>query len=177
MTENFHRKLIIEISLIAGGFLAFGIIAYFVSGMVAAEAQNISLDRNMIRNHSDLIEGLAKQKASSPEVEKFAQAIDLILPPKDQLVNFSSWLDSLSRAHNVSVNFNFSGETVQANGADAGYIRFTLNISGDYAGVTDFLRDVELKSPKYTISFDDFDLKRNGIADYRVITNGRVFFR
>ncbi|MDO8664848.1 MAG: hypothetical protein Q7K44_04905 [Candidatus Liptonbacteria bacterium] len=177
MTENFHKKLIIGISLIAGGFLAFGIIAYFVSGMVAAEAQNISLDRNMIRNHSDLIEGLAKQKSISPEVEKFAQAIDLILPPKDQLVNFSSWLDSLSRARNVSVNFNFGGETVPANGTDAGYIRFTLNISGDYAGVTDFLRDIELKSPKYTISFDDFDLKRNGVTDYRIITNGRVFFR
>ena len=165
------------ISLIGGGFLAFGIIAYFFSGAIAAEAEKISLDRNLIRNHSDLIEGLAKQKVSSPEVDKFTQAIDLILPSKDQLVNFSSWLESLSRAHNVSVNFNFSGETVPANNMDAGYIRFSLNVSGDYIGVNDFLRDIELKSPKYTVSFDDLDLKRNSATNYIVITNGRVFFK
>lgn len=177
MAENFRRKLIIGISLIAGGFLAFGVIAYFVSTMITAKTQKVSLDRNMIRNNSDLIEGLAKQKSSSPEVEKFAQAIALILPQKDQLVNFSAWLDGLSRAHNVNVSFNFSGEAVPANDTDAGYIRFILNVSGDYAGVTDFLRDVELKSPKYTVSFDDFDLKKNSVANYRAITNGRVFFR
>lgn len=177
MAENFRKKLLIGISLIVGGFLAFGAIAYFVSGILSAEAQKISLDRDTIRNHSDLIEGLAKQKSSSPEVEKFSQAVDLILPPKDQLVNLSGWLDSLSRARNVSVNFSFSGETVPVSGTNAGYIRFSLNISGDYANVIDFLRDIELKSPKYTVSFDTLDLKKNGVTNYIVITNGRVFFR
>ncbi len=177
MAENFRKKLFVGISLLVGGFLAFGVIAYFISGAIAAEAQRISSDRDMIRNHSDLIEGLAKQKSSSPEVEKFSQAIDLLLPPKDQLVNLSGWLDGLARAHNVSVNFNFSGETVPVNGTNAGYIRFSLNVSGDDTGVIDFLRDVELKSPKYTVSLDTLDLKKNSDTNYIVVTNGRVFFR
>src|SRR3989344_2386433 len=162
MNDTFRRTFIIGASLIAGGFLIFTIFVYFVSGAITAEAEKISQNRDVIRNHSSLIEGLAKQKASSQEVKKFEQAINLILPPKDELVGLSDWLDGLSRAHNVGVSFNFSGDAVPAKDSDAGYIKFTMNASGSYSNIADFLRDVELKAPRYTISFDDFDLKKNG---------------
>ena len=176
MADNFRRALTIGTSLIAGSFLIFGLSAYFISGAISAKADKISKDRNTIRSHSELIGGLAKQKATSPEIVRFEQAIALMLPPKDQLGNFSGWLDGLSRAHNINTNFNFTGETVSPTASDAGYIRFALSASGDYAGLMNFLRDIELKSPKYTVSLDDFDIKRSG-NNYTVATNGRVFFR
>ncbi len=176
MSENFRKDLIIGASFIASSFLVFAVAAYFLSNAITVQAQKVSDSKNAIRAHSDLIEGLANQKALSPDVKKFEQAINLILPSKDELVNFSKWLDGLSRAHSVNVSFSFNGDAVPSTGSNAGYIKFTLNISGGYANLADFVRDVELRSAKYTTSFDSFDLKRNDNS-YTSVINGRVFFR
>ncbi len=176
MAWNFRRELIVGIAFIAGSLLVFGVIGYFLSSVITAEAEKISQDRMAIQKHSQLIEGLANQKASSPEVKKYQQAIDLLLPQKDNLVNFSGWLDGLSRAHQVSANFSFNGDAVASDGQSAGYIRFVLNANGEYSDLISFLRDVELKAPQYTTSFDDFDMKRTG-SNYNVVVSGRVFFR
>ncbi len=166
----------ISISFIAGGMLIFGIAAYFLSDNITAKAQKISADRISIGNRSELIGGLAEQKASSPEVKKFQQDINLILPQKDDLVNYQSWLDGLSRAHQVSINFQFSGETVAAANSTPGYIKFTMNANGDYTGLTNFIKDVEYKDARFTTKFDDFDLKRSG-NDYNISVDGKIYFR
>ena len=176
MSETFKKDLIIGVSFIVGSFLVFALTAYFLSGAISAQAKKVSDSKNAIRAHSDLIEELANQKALSPNVKKYEQAMNLIFPPKDELVNFSKWLDGLSRAHNVNVGFTFNGDAVTPTNSSASYIKFALNISGEYADLADFVRDVELKSAKYTVSFDSFDLKRNGDS-YTAIINGRVFFR
>lgn len=176
MPRTFKKDLIIGVSFIVGSFLVFAIAVYFLSDAISVQAQKVSDSKNAIRAHSDLIEGLANQKAISPDVKKFEQAINLILPPKDELVNFSKWLDGLSRAHNVNVSFSFNGDAIPSTDTSAGYIKFTLNISGEYANVANFVSDVELKSAKYTVSFDSFDLKRNN-SNYTSIINGRIFFR
>lgn len=176
MPKTFKKDLIIGASFIAGSFLVFAVVAYFLSDAMTVQAQKVSDSKNAIRVHSDLIEGLANQKTLSPDVKKFEQAIYLILPQKDELVNFSKWLDGLSRAHNINVSFSFNGDAVPSTDSSAGYIKFALNISGEYANLVDFVRDVELRSAKYTVSFDSFDLKRND-SSYTSIINGRVFFR
>lgn len=176
MPETFKKNLIVGVSIIAGSFLIFATAIYFLSGAIAAQAQKVTDAKNAIRTHSDLIEGLASQKALSPDVKKYEQAINLILPPKDDLVNFSKWLDGLSRAHNVNVGFNFNGDAVPSTDSAAGYIKFGINVSGQYTNLTDFARDVELKSAQYTVSFDSFDLKRSD-NNYTSIISGRVFFR
>jgi len=176
MVKNFKRELIISIAFIAGSMLIFAAAAYFLSDAITTKAEKISSERSSIQNRSDLIEGLAEQKASSPEVKKFQQDINLILPQKDDLVNYQSWLDGLSRVYQVSINFQFVGDTVPSNGTDAGYIRFSLDSNGSYMSLTNFLRDVEFKAPRYMTKFDDFDLKRNGDT-YSASVNGKIFFR
>ncbi len=165
-----------SISFIAGGALIFGIAVYFLSDNITAKAQKISSDRSSIENRSELIGGLAEQKASSPEVKKFQQQINLILPVKDDLVNYQSWLDGLSRVHQVSINFQFSGETAAASNSSPGYIKFILNANGDYTGLTNFIKDVEYKDARFTTKFDTFDLKRSG-NDYNISVDGKIYFR
>ncbi|MBI4085003.1 MAG: hypothetical protein HY432_00650 [Candidatus Liptonbacteria bacterium] len=176
MVHNFRRELIIRISLIAGSLIAFAAIAYFLSGAIEGQAKKVSSDRTAINKRSQLIENLASQRITSEEVKKYQQAINLLLPQKDDLVNFSSWLDGLSRVRQISMNFSFSGEMVPSNDTSAGHIRFSLNANGEYANLMNFLRDIEAKAPRYTTVFDDFDLKRAG-GNYSIIIGGRVFFR
>lgn len=176
MIENFRRTIIIGVSLIAGSFLIFWIVAYFGSGAITAQVEKIYNYKTAIKSHSDLIEELANQKASNPEMEKYDKAISVIFPTKDELVNLPAWLDGLARARNVNAVFSFGGEATQSKNGEAGYVGFTLNANGDYANLADFLRDVELTSPKYTISFDNFDLKRNA-GNYGAAIGGKIFFR
>lgn len=165
-----------SVIFIAGSLLAFGIIAYFLSNAISAEADKISADRNSNQSRTELIEGLAEQKASSPDVKKYQQAINLILPQKDDLVNYQSWLDGLSRVHQVSINFQFTGNAVSSNNTEAGYIGFILNANGQYTNLTNFLRDVEFKDPRFMTKFDSLDLTRNGDT-YGASINGKIFFR
>ena len=176
MVKNFRRELIISISLIAGSMLVFGMAVYFLTDAITTKAQKISSDRTSIGNRSELIGGLAEQKASSPEVKKFQQEINLILPVKDDLVNYQSWLDGLSRVHQVSINFQFSGETAAAADSSPGYIKFVLSANGDYTGLTNFIKDVEYKDARFTTKFDDFDLKRSG-NEYNISVDGKIYFR
>lgn len=176
MVKNFRRELMMSISFIAGSALIFGIAVYFLSDNITVKAQKISSDRASIGNRSELIGGLAEQKASSPEVKKFQQQINLILPVKDDLVNYQSWLDGLSRVHQVSINFQFSGETAAASNSSPGYIKFILNANGDYTGLTNFIKDVEYKDARFTTKFDTFDLKRSG-NDYNISVDGKIYFR
>ncbi|HUX35460.1 MAG TPA: hypothetical protein VMV71_00315 [Candidatus Paceibacterota bacterium] len=176
MVKNFRKELMISILSIAGSLLAFGIIAYFLSNAISAEADKISSDRNSAQTRSELIDSLAQQKASSPDVKKFQQAINLILPQKDDLVNYQAWLDGLSRIHQVSINFEFTGNTVPSNGTEAGYIGFSMNANGQYADLTNFLRDVEFKDPRFTTKFDSLDIVRNADT-YGASINGKIFFR
>ncbi len=174
--NKFRNSLLIGTSIIVSSFIVFGVAAYFFSEAITAEAEKISEDRATINRNNQLISGLAEQKTIDPEVQKFTRAINLLLPTKDDLVNFSSWLNGLSRVYNIGVNFSFNGDAVSPEGDVAGFIRFTLNASGNYSDLVNFLRDVEMKDPRYTVSFDGFDLKRSG-GDYQAGVSGRVFFR
>lgn len=176
MVKNYRRELITGTAFIVGSFVAFAIAAYFLTDMIATEADKISAGRDAIQSRAALIQGLAEQKSRSLEVKRVEQNINLILPTKDDLVNYQSWLDGLSRARQISTNFYFSGETVLPTDASPGYIKFVLNADGTYSSLVDFLRDVEFKSPHYTTKLDNFDMRKNG-ETYTAIVNGRTFFR
>lgn len=176
MVEHFRRTIIWGIASIIGSIIVSGSLVYWLSFKLNGEAADVASDRNIIRSNSQLIEGLANIKSAAPEIGKYKQALDALLPMKDELVNFSGWLDGLSRAHQVSENFSFQGNVVEASKTEAGYAGFSLNARGAYDNLISFLNDVESRAPRYLVSFDNFDLNREG-AGYRISVRGRIFFR
>ncbi|MBI4086050.1 MAG: hypothetical protein HY433_02295 [Candidatus Liptonbacteria bacterium] len=176
MFENFRRTIIWGIAFIAGSIIASGALVYWLFLKLDGEAVKIALDRDTIHSNSQLIEGLANIKSTASETGKYKQALDTLLPAKDELVNFSGWLDGLSRARNVSESFSFQGNAVESSKSEAGYVGFSLDASGAYDNLIDFLKDVEFRAPRYLVGFDSFDIKRDG-SGYRVSVRGKVFFR
>ena len=176
MIENFRRTVIVGTTSIVASIVVLGPLLYFLSGKVKGEAAHIASDRDIIHNNSKLIESLANSKSNAAEVGKYTRAFDALLPKEDQLVNFSGWLDGLSRAHQVSENFSFQGNVVESSNTEVGYAGFSLDASGAYDNLLSFLKDVEFKAPRYLVSFDNFDLKRR-VSSYQVLIRGRIFFR
>ncbi len=176
MVENFGRTIITGAISIVASIVVLGSLLYFLSGRVGGEAVKIVSDRGIIHKNSQLIEGLASIKANAPEIGKYAQALGVLLPAEDELVNFSTWLDGLSRARQVSESFSFQGKVVESSQSEAGYAGFSLDASGAYDNLVNFLKDVESKAPRYLVAFDSFDLKR-GTGGYRALIRGRIFFR
>jgi hypothetical protein len=134
------------------------------------------LQRSIVERQSQLVAGLASLKTTAPEVAKYQQALAALLPKKDDLVNFSGWVDGLSRAHNVSKVFSFQGNAIVPGDGQPGFIGFSLDAHGAYGDLVDFLKDVELKAPRYLTALGDFDLRRESPSAFRVSTQGRVFF-
>ena len=176
MVENFRRTIIWGIAFIVGSIIVSGLLVYWLFLKLNGEAANIASDRDTIHSNSQLIEGLASIKSMAAETGKYKQALDALLPAKDELVNFSGWLDGLSRAHQVSESFSFQGNAVESSKSEAGFVGFSLDASGAYGNLIDFLKDVELRAPRYLVGFDNVDLRRDG-SGYRVSVRGRVFFR
>lgn len=176
MVEHFRWAILLGTISIIASIAVLGSVLYWLSGMLEKEAAAVAADRSVVLNNSRMIESLAAIKSNAQEVEKYSRAFDALLTTKDGLVNFSSWLDGLSRAHQVSENFSFQGNVVQSSGNSAGYTGFDLKARGAYDNLIDFLKDVEFKAPQYLVSFDDFDLSRNADA-YNVVVHGRIFFR
>lgn len=176
MAGSFRQKIILG-SLITITVIAVLIsVIFWISARLDEEVDKIVTDRGIIQKHSQLIESLANLRTIEPEVSKYKKALNALLPPKDELVNFSKWLDGLARAYQVSENFSFQGEASPPSENQAGYINFNLDSRGAYDNLVNFLKDVESQAPRYLISFDDFDFRREGDI-YRITLHGRIFFR
>ena len=176
MEGHFQKTVVLGAVSIAGSIAVFGAFLYWMSGVLGARVGEISAERSAVERQTQLIGSLAALKTMAPEVSKYKQAFDALLPAKDELVNFPEWLDGLSRAHQVSKTFSFRGDPIPASGSQAGSIGFALDARGAYNDLTDFLKDLEFKAPRYLVNFEDFDLKRDG-SMYHISIQGRVFFR
>lgn len=176
MEAHFRKRITLGVLSIAGSVAAFGVLLYWMSGVLDSQTAKIVAARNAIEQQAQLVASLAALKTAKPEVEKYRQALDALLPVKDDLVNFPSWIDGLSRAHQAGATVAFKGKAVPAAENQAGSIGFSLDAQGIYGDLVDFLKDVEFKGPRYLVTLDNISIKRSGSA-YHASVNGTVFFR
>lgn len=176
MGGHFRKRMVLGVLSIAGSIAVFGALLYWISGVLSDQAAAIVAARSVVEQQAQLVASLAVLKTMKPEVDKYRQALDALLPVKDDLVNFPAWIDGLSRAHQVGDTFAFQSKAVAAGEAQAGSIGFSLDAQGTYGDLADFLKDVEFKAPRYLVTLDGITLKRNG-STYRASVQGTVFFR
>lgn len=176
MPDRFRRELLISLFVIIGGLLIFSATLYLLSSDLSARAEKIVADRALISQRSAALEFLAESKKNTPRADVYKQAMDRILVSQDQILDFSRWLDGLARVRQVGLSFSFQGGQVSPHGDAPGYIGFSLDLNGKLDDLTNFLKDIEFQSPGFLINLDNFDLSRNG-SNYRILTQGRVFFK
>lgn len=149
---------------------------YFLSQDLRSQVDQIVAGRASISERALMLESLADLKRTASQADVYKRAMDTVLVTQDQLIDFPRWLDSLARGRGVVFNFNFTGDPVQPHDTNAGYIGFTLIVNGTLDKIIASMEDVESKAPRFLVELDNFDLSGGG-SDYRIFSNGRVFFR
>ncbi len=176
MVSHFKRDLIISFSIIAGSIAVFGTLFYFLSQDLYLQSGKISADRSIINQRAATIDSLNNLKKDAPNADVYLKAMNKLLVPQDQLFDFSRWLDGIARVRQVGMSFHFNGNIVSSQGNSPSYIAFSLDLNGGIQNLLDFLKDVEFRSPRFLVRIDNFDFTKND-RGYRILSNGRVFFK
>lgn len=175
MPINFKREILIGLAFLAGGILVFGGGVYYLSRDLDSQAQALIADRTLVANRAALLGSLADLKKDAPEAARYQQAMDKILVSSDRLLDFPKWLDDLARIHRVSLVFSFRGSQTPSRADAPGYIGFTMDVSGTAENLSGFLSDAEVKATRFLLALDAFDLAKSEGANYRVLTQGKLF--
>lgn len=174
--NHFKRELVISFSIIGGSIIVFGIVLYFLSKDLTSRANKLTVDRLFISQRAATIAALASLKTDAPKADMYLQAMSKFLVSQDQLFDFPRWLDGIARSRQVGMNFSFQGSQTPPQGDMPGFISFSLDLSGELSNLVDFLKDIEFKSTRFLVAIDNFDLRRSD-SGYRILANGKVFFK
>ncbi len=176
-SKVFRKELIIGAAIFFGGMLIITAGLYFLSNDITSKASTIVIDRALIGDRAQAIESLAGLKKNLSEAERYQKAIDKILVPQDQLIDFGRWLDGLARTRQVALSSAFDGTEVLPQAETLGSIGFSIDVSGALPNLLDFIRDVEVRSPRFLVDMVSFDMTRLSGSDYRATSRGRVYFK
>lgn len=174
--QSLRRGLAFYISLIGGGFLVAGVALWWFSNDIQSLAEKVVAERSRIERRAGAIEILASLKRDAPATEEYRRAIDLVLPSRDQLLDFPRWLEGVARAHRLDVDFRFQGAQVAAGENVPGYVGFWMRTGGKLEEIVAFLKGLELENSRFLVSLDAFDIKE-AAGNYELMSQGRVFFR
>lgn len=176
MDKKFLRNIIINIAIILAAIALFFVLANFLDSRITAIATETSSARAAQFRASKITEILAAYKSDAPRAKYYQDALSQFLPEQEQLLDYPRYLEGIARVRNVGVTFNYQGEPVAATGPVAGYLSFTMEVSGPLSNTIDFLKDVELQGARFMVAIDTADITR--MSDiYRISAQGRAFFK
>jgi hypothetical protein len=178
MKNGFGRMMWVSVGIIVGSFLVFGAALYWTIGDLDARLTEITSTRQTISSNTKAIQSLASLKEFAPQVQAYQDRINLLLPGKDDLLDFPHQIESLARLNHVATTFTFKSVPTPPTETEPGYIGFSLTVVGGYDGVQSFLRAFETQSSRFSVILDTFDVN-SGVSDsdYHLVTDGRVFFK
>ena len=172
--NHFRKKLIVELSITVAIIAALsGGIAFFGSNITKYSAETILL-REQLAQRAAALQSLSVLKADyNSKAKNYLSVLYNIVPQKDQLINLSKELQSLTSQSKLNYGFSFIEEAAPTD-RNLGWIKFRLNLSG---GFEELLESVKaLQGFHYLTALDNLSLNRQG-ANSQMVVNGRVFFR
>lgn len=170
---DFKKWAIFQSSLLGGAILLISILIMLLGFDINSRTSNILEERKEILSRSTIAESLALLKSDAEKASPYTSILENTLPTKDQLIVFSRELDSLAKGRRLSFGFNFGKETASTV-SEPGFNDFKAVISGPYAELVNFLKDI--KKSRYLVKFTNVDIVENG-KDFEMSVVGSVFFR
>lgn len=176
MEDDVRLNTVVSVGSVILAFLLFGFVLQLLARDLDAQAKKIIESRSVSSDHVRLIGTLARLKKIAPQAGKYGEQLRLLLPTKDELLDFPRWLSSVSRTHEVTSHFVFQGGTVMPQPEEPGYVGFTLNASGASENLEKFFRELETTSSRFLLALDSFEVTQSEGA-YRAFARGRIFFQ
>jgi hypothetical protein len=176
MKDNFNRYLWTSLGILFVSIVVAVGALNFLLGDIASRSNAIAVARALVVKQNDSLAAFAEIKQDSAKAAEYKMAMDKLLPAQDELINFPQWLQGVAATYGVTVSFSFTADTAPATPASAGSIGFSLTAEGGNDSVVSFLNDLESKASGFLLSFNSFDLTRDG-ENTKVVTGGSLFFR
>lgn len=177
MDHQFQKKVWLNIGIILGSVLIFGMLSFWFAGKIKESADKASLSKASISNYNRAVAIFAELKSKESEVELYSKYLKALLPSKDDLIELPRFLEESGRVHQVNVKFNFkAGAVAEPQGKQPGSVGFTLHVAGSYDRLRNFFKEIESGSIKFMIALDSMDVNLSG-NEYRATAEGRAFFK
>jgi len=176
MKNHFNRYVCVSFGIISGAFIVAVAAFYFLAADISSRASVVSANRAQIAKQNNSLASFAEIKQDSDEASKYKAAMDKLLPAQDELINYPKWLQNVAATYNITADFSFTANTVPAAAASPGTVGFSLTVEGENNNLVSFLKNIESQAPGFLLSFDSFNLTKNG-DDTKIVTGGNMFFR
>jgi Tfp pilus assembly protein PilO len=174
--KDFQKRLLIRLgSAILVSAILLGVVL-FIGGDIEEVHSSIKSTRSAIATRSQSISTLSDFRKDAEEAEKAASVLENVLPARESLYVFTDEVSRLARARSLTVVSSFGSE-VMGTATTPGKIEFTINVSGEYDRIVDFIKVFE--SSRYFTSMKSFDLVSQGAntTGYQAIMTGDVFYK
>jgi len=172
MQRSFKFRLITTLSITLGVLLIIAIVVIYLGLDISAKADFVSDTQARLFARVVNISNLTKLKEQERTADAALFKLNNALPKRDSLFSVSRDLSDFARSRNLSFGSKF-GEEVAPREDKPGFIRLDMNVSGSYADLVAFIKDIEASS--YFINLLNFDIVRQG-AKFSAVINGEVFF-
>lgn len=172
MQRSFKFRLISSLSVTLGVLLVIVIVVVYLGFDILSKARFISDTQAELFARVVNISNLTKLKEQERSADAALFKLNNALPKRDALFSVSRDLGDFARSRNLSFGSKF-GEEVAPKEGKPGFIRLDMNVSGSYADLVAFIKDIEASS--YFINPLNFDIVRQG-TKFSAIINGEVFF-
>ncbi|MFA6354655.1 MAG: hypothetical protein WCX12_03170 [Candidatus Paceibacterota bacterium] len=176
--ENFKKQFRNKALIILGLFLVSGVILYFSASYIAKLSKDISNQRFLVYENSNINGVLADLKNGNDSAAAYIKGIGALVPAKDQLISdLSRVLSNQGTNYGVGVTFDFQqGVEVKPTPTSFGHAGFSLSVTGPLSNLIAFLRYLETASPRFLMSFESADIAKTS-NDYVLNAKGLVYFK
>lgn len=167
--------MIIDISVIAGSFIAFAAAIWQIGIQLSTQTSEIVRSRNLIAERAVAVAQLSELKRAAPEIAPYENTVNVLLPDQDQLFDFPRYLDSLSKIRSVNISFSFQN-IHPSEGTAPGFAAFAMTANGSRENLIGFIKELESPSARFLVAIQSVSLSRSGTS-YQANIPGRVFIK
>lgn len=171
--NNFYKNLLKHNTFYLIGILALAALLFFTYASIQDLVTKIDQERSALASKSNALSSLASLRGDFEKAKPYLSLLENILPPRDQLLVFSNELEGLAQKNNLQFGFTY-GEEKPSTITVPGSLAFKISLTGNYDGITAFLKALE--NERYFIDISNVDDSRKG-DDFSAIINGKVFVR
>ena len=152
--------------------------SYFLSSALANQAQAVADARVASARAATLGPRIASLKAQEAAAAAYERVITLLMPTQEQLLEVPHSIEQLGSTHNVDAHFRFLGSP-QAGATKLGAsLPFSLMAGGSPDSLLEYLDDLEIKNPHFTISVSSVELIAGNDAQSNSMNiNGNVYYQ
>jgi hypothetical protein len=162
--------------MILGSIVLFFALFAWLGGDVQVQADAIATLRQSAEQDARAIESLSSIKKRIEEADQYAARLNLLLPPRGDLLSFSRWVSITGRTNGVNAQASFRSTPSKGASGALGFAYFTLDAAGPYGSLKEFLGIVESRAVQFLIVYDGISVAKEG-ENYHAIVSGRVFFK